>query len=57
MATQPWIRQHLSTDESAERTGASCETVRGMIRDGLIEAHKRASRWRIPVAELEHWEN
>lgn len=53
MATQPWVRRELTTAEFAKEIGASPQTVRYMIRDGLIEARMRSHRWRIPVRELQ----
>lgn len=55
MATQPWVRRELTTAEFAEEIGASPQTVRYLIRDGLIEARMRSHRWWIPVRELERF--
>jgi len=57
LATQPWIRREYTVKEFAEAVGADPETVRLMIRDGLIHAEKRTpgSRWFIPAIELERW--
>lgn len=55
MARQPWVRRELTTADFAQEIGASAETVRAMIRDGLIEARKRGNRWMIPVAEVERF--
>lgn len=61
MAEQPWIRRELTTAEFAEEIGASADTVRMMLRDGLIEARKRVGgrgsgehgQWYIPIGELD----
>lgn len=53
MATQPWVRRELTTAEFATDIGASPQTVRYMIRDGLIQARMRSHRWRIPLRELQ----
>jgi len=57
LATQPWVRREYTVKEFAEAIGADPETVRLMIRDGLIHAEKRTpgSRWFIPATELERW--
>ena len=61
MATQPWVRRTLTVDEFAERIGVQPETVRSMIRDGLITASKapgtagQGGRWIIPAVELDWW--
>jgi len=63
MAEQPWLKRDLTVIEFAQEIGASPETVRGMIRDGLIEAHKRlggrgggkSGRWYIPLAEVDRF--
>lgn len=60
MATQPWIPRELTVEDFAERIDASPETVRGMIRDGLIAAKKQpergqGGRWYIPISELDWW--
>jgi excisionase family DNA binding protein len=60
MAEQPWIRRTLTVDEFAERIGASSETIRCLIRDGLIRADKQpergqGGRWYIPATELDWW--
>ena len=58
MAVQPWIKRELTVAEFAERINAQDETVRCLIRDGLVRAHKRPNRrWYIPVSELERWTN
>jgi len=53
MAEQPWTRREFTVTEFAEQIGATAETVRYMINDNLVKAHKRRGRWYIPVAELE----
>ena len=61
MAEQPWAQRELTVSEFAEEIGASPETVRYMIRDGLVRAHKRpggkgsgkGGRWYIPLAEVD----
>ena len=60
MAEQPWARRELTVVEFAAEIGASPETVRGIIRDGLIEAHKRpgrgrGGRWYIPMDEVDRF--
>lgn len=41
------------TEEAISATG---DTVRAMIRDGLVEARKNESgRWRIPVGEVDRF--
>jgi excisionase family DNA binding protein len=60
MAAQPWVPRELTVDDFAERIGVSAETIRYMIRDGLITATKRpgrsrAARWYIPITELDWW--
>ena len=60
LATQPWVKRELTVDEFAERIGAAPETVRSMIRDGLVSASKKpeqgqGGRWYIPTTELDWW--
>jgi excisionase family DNA binding protein len=60
MAEQPWIRRNLTVEAFAEQIGASSETVRCMIRDGPIRAHKQPERGQggrsdIPTTELDWW--
>jgi excisionase family DNA binding protein len=60
MAEQPWLRRELTVTEFACEIGASPETVRAMIRDGLVKAHKRPARgqggrWCIPLAEVDRF--
>jgi hypothetical protein len=59
MAIQPWRVRELTTSEFAGEIDASEETVRMLIRDGLIQARKfpqsKSGRWYIPVEELERW--
>ena len=61
MAEQPWARRELTVSEFAVEIGASPETVRAMIRDGLVKAYKRAGqrgrggRWHVPVTELDRF--
>jgi predicted DNA-binding protein YlxM (UPF0122 family) len=63
LAQQPWIRRELTTAEFAEEIGASADTVRMMINDGLIDARKvhwgvgggKFGRWMIPVEETERF--
>jgi IS30 family transposase len=44
MAKQPWTRRELTVAEFAAEIGASPETMRAMIRDGLVKAHKQPER-------------
>ena len=53
MAEQPWTRREFTVPDFAQEIGASPETVRAMINDNLVKAHKRRGRWYIPVAEVE----
>jgi hypothetical protein len=60
MATQPRVKRELTVEEFAERIGAQPETVRSMIYDGLVSAHKQdekypRGRWYILVTELDWW--
>lgn len=60
MATQPWVQRELTVDEFAARIEAAPETVRCLIRDGLLTASKgagpgRGGQWYIPVTELDWW--
>lgn len=55
MARQPWIKREYTTVEFGEEIGCSADTVRAMIRDGLVEAHKHRNRWYIPVREAERF--
>jgi excisionase family DNA binding protein len=56
MTGQPWIKREYTTAEFAEEIGCSADTVRAMIRDGLVEAHKQGNRWYIPVREADRFE-
>jgi excisionase family DNA binding protein len=61
MVARPWVRQEHTVFEFAQEIGASPETVRRMIRNGLITAHRRSGRgkggqWRIPVDKVERFE-
>jgi hypothetical protein len=56
MALQPWARRYYSVADFAQEIGARPDTVRAMLRDGLITAHKRGGgrgRWVIPLAEVD----
>lgn len=55
MSGQWLVQRELTTAEFAQEIGASAETVRAMIRDGLIAARKDGNRWMIPVAEVERF--
>jgi excisionase family DNA binding protein len=55
MATQPWLHRDLSTTEFAELTGWEPDTVRAMIRDGLIKVRDVDGFYRIPREELQRW--
>ncbi len=55
MARQPWIKREYTTVEFAEEIGCSADTVRAMIRDGLINARKVGNRWRIPVRQADRF--
>ena len=54
MARQPWAEKPgLTVAEAAHVLGCDLGTVSGMIRGGLINAHKTRGRWLIPAAEVE----
>jgi excisionase family DNA binding protein len=54
MARQPWAdRPGLTVREAAAALRCDPETVRNMLRDGMINAHKHRGRWRIPAVEVE----
>jgi predicted DNA-binding protein YlxM (UPF0122 family) len=53
LARQPWVRRELTTAQFAKEVGAAADTVRAMVRDGLVEGRKDGNRWMIPVGELE----
>ncbi|MCP4541797.1 MAG: helix-turn-helix domain-containing protein [Chloroflexi bacterium] len=57
MASQPWMQRYYTAPEFANEIGASADTVRAMLRDGLIKAHKTGTagggRWVIPIAEAD----
>lgn len=54
MARQPWAeRPGLTVQEAAAALGVDQGIVTGMIRGGLLEAHKAGWRWYIPAAEVE----
>ena len=63
LAQQPWIRRELTTAEFADEIGASTDTVRMMLNDGLIEARKvrgglgggKYGRWMIPIEEVDRF--
>lgn len=61
LAEQPWLRRELTVTEFGEEIGASPETVRAMIRDGLVTAYKRTGqrgrggRWYIPLTEVDRF--
>lgn len=60
MTAQPWVKRELTPEEFAERIGVTGETVRCMLRDGLVYAVKRpedspSGRWYIPATELDWW--
>ena len=54
LAASPWAPPAgLTVIEAAERIGCDAETLRYMLRDGLISAEKTATgRWRIAEAEI-----
>ena len=45
----------MTTNEIAERTGLSCETILREIRRGNLHATKRAQRWRVDLREARRW--
>ena len=53
LARQPWVRRELTTAQFAKEVDATPDTVRAMVRDGLVEGRKHGNRWMIPVGELE----
>ena len=55
LATSPWAQPPgYTVSEAAERIGCGAETLRYMLRDGMIEADKdKAGRWRIAEAEID----
>ena len=60
MAGQPWLKRDLTVTGFAQEIDASPETVRMMVRDGLVEAYKRpergqGERWYIPLAEVDRF--
>lgn len=56
MKGQPWVKRLLSVNEFAEAISATGDTVRAMVRDGLVEARKEGRRWRIPVGEVDRFQ-
>ena len=54
VAQAPWLRPvGLTATEAAARLGCDAETLRYMLRDGLLQATKDESgRWRIAEAEI-----
>jgi hypothetical protein len=57
MFEQPWAERELTVHEFAEAIGATGATVRGMLRDGLVQARKgpgkgAGGRWYIPISEV-----
>lgn len=54
ISKKPWLRPAgLTVTEAAARLGCDAETLRYMLRDGLIHADKDTSgRWRIAEAEI-----
>ena len=63
LAAQPWLKRELTTTEFARAIGADPETVRAMLRDGLLpDAYKvrgpgRGRRaWRIPIGEVDRFQ-
>lgn len=55
LATSPWAEPPgYPVSEAARRIGCDPETLRYMLRDGMIEATKdKSGRWRIAEAEIE----
>lgn len=54
MARQPWAdKPGLTVQEAAAALGCDQGTITGMIRGGLVSAHKTRGRWRIPAAEVD----
>jgi excisionase family DNA binding protein len=40
--------EYLTITEAAEATGIEPATLRGMCRDGVLEAYEEGGRWAIP---------
>lgn len=60
LAVQPWLKRELTTTEFARAISADPETVRAMLRDGLLPgAYKVAGpgrgHWHIPAKEVERF--
>jgi hypothetical protein len=56
IALQPRTHQYYTPAEYAQEIGAHPDTARAMIRDGLVEAHKRPNgHWCFPIAEAERF--
>ena len=54
MARQPWAdKPGLTVQEAAAALGCDQGTITGLIRGGLVSAHKTRGRWRIPTAEVD----
>lgn len=55
LAASPWAQPPgYTVTEAAERIGCAPETLRCMLRDGLLQATKdKSNRWRIAEAEIE----
>lgn len=47
--------ERVTVAEAAEQLHCDPETIRHLIRDGLLRASKRANQWRIPTAELDRF--
>lgn len=58
LAVQPWLATEYTVSEFAALLRADPETVRAMIRDGLLQAVKRGGgrgRWYIPTSEVDRF--
>jgi DNA-binding transcriptional MerR regulator len=56
MSRQPWLKRELNTAEFAEALGWEPETVRAMIREGLIKATMQDNGfYRMTRHELNRW--
>lgn len=45
--------EYYSVQEAAEQTGVSAQTLRAMLRDGVLEGYEQGGRWVIPAEAVD----
>jgi len=49
--------EYLTVQEAEEQTGVSAQTLRAMLRDGVIEGYEQGGLWVIPAEAVDTLED